>query len=129
MEEKQEDGEEHYGSLVTVILHTSQGPTAITGAVMRGEPHIVKVDDYWIDFVPTAPYLLFTHHQDRPGLIGAVGTVTGRHDINISFMEVGRLGARGQATMVVGLDDPIPESVIAEILAISFIGTAKLVAL
>ncbi|MSQ40867.1 MAG: phosphoglycerate dehydrogenase [Dehalococcoidia bacterium] len=129
VEEKQENGEEHYGSLVTVRLHTLQGTTSATGAVIRGEPHIVKLDDYWIDFVPSAPYLLFTHHQDQPGLIGAVGTITGKHDINISFMEVGRLAPRGQATMVLGLDDSIPETVLAEIRGISHIGTAKLVAL
>ena len=129
VEEKQENGEEHYGSLVTVRLHTLQGTMSATGAVMRGEPHIVKVDDYWIDFVPSSPYLLFTHHQDQPGLIGAVGTITGKHDINISFMEVGRLAPRGQATMVLGLDDTVPEAVLAEIRGISHIGTAKLVAL
>ena len=129
VEEKEEDGPEHYGSLVTVGMHTSQGTTSVSGTVMRGEPHIVKVDDYWIDIVPSTDYLLFTHHQDRPGLIGAVGTITGRHNINISFMEVGRLAPRGQATMVLGLDDPLPEPVLEELRAIPFIGTVKVVAL
>ena len=62
--------------------------------------------------------MLFTDHQDRPGMIGAVGTITGKHDINIGFMEVGRLEARGRATMILGLDDILPEPVLAEINAL-----------
>ena len=45
-------------------------------------------------------------------MIGAVGTFLGEHDINISFMRVGRTAVRGRAQMAVGLDDPIsPELV------------------
>ena len=79
--------------------------------------------------VPSVPYLLFIEHQDQPGSIGAVGTITGRNDINISFMEVGRLSPRGRATMIVGLDDPVPPPVLEEIKAIPHINTARLVRL
>ncbi len=45
-------------------------------------------------------------------MIGAVGTFLGQHDINISFMRVGRTAVRGKALMAVGVDDPIaPELV------------------
>ena len=68
-------------------------------------------------------------NQDRPGSIGAVGTVAGRHNINISFMEVGRLNARGLAMMVLGLDDPVPPPVLEEIRALPQIHSARLVTL
>ena len=51
-------------------------------------------------------------------MIGAVGTITGKYDINIGFMEVGRLDPRGRATMILGLDDLLPEPVLAEINAL-----------
>ena len=109
---------EQYGSLVTVEVETSEGKTVISAAHMRDQTHIVRVNEYWIDIVAAGGYMLFTDHQDRPGMIGAVGTITGKHDINIGFMEVGRLEARGRATMILGLDDTLPEQVLAEINAL-----------
>ena len=120
---------QEYGSLVTVTLNTVNGGTTMAGTSMRNEVHIVRVNDHWLDMVPTVPYLLFIEHQDQPGSIGAVGTITGRNDINISFMEVGRLSPRGRATMIVGLDDPVPPPVLEEIKAIPYINTARLVRL
>ena len=98
---------EQYGSLVTVEMETSPGRTSVSAAHVRGQTHIVRINDYWIDIVPSGGYMLFADHQDRPGMIGAVGTITGKHDINIGFMEVGRLEPRGHATMILGLDDPL----------------------
>ena len=120
---------EQYGSLVTVEMETSSGKTAVSGAYVRGETHIVKVDGYWIDIVATGGYMMFTDHQDQPGMIGAVGTITGKHDINIGFMEVGRLEPRGRATMILGLDDPMPELVLNEIRALSNVYQVKVVQL
>ncbi len=116
-EQKSSSAEQH-GSLVTVEMETTQGRIAITAAQVRGETHIVRINDYWIDIVPNGGYMLIASHQDRPGMIGAVGTITGKHDINIGFMEVGRLEPRGPATMIIGLDDPLPDAVRAEINAL-----------
>jgi D-3-phosphoglycerate dehydrogenase len=62
-----------------------------------------------------SPYLLIIDNLDRPGMIGTVGEIAGKHDINISFMEVGRPEARGHATMMIGLDDPMPDNVLEEL--------------
>ena len=118
---------ENYGNLVTVEVTTTEGITSAAGTLMRGEPHIVRVNDYWIDIVPTGGYWLFSDHLDRPGLIGAVGTITGNADINISSMQVARLVPRGQALMVLGLDEPIPEEHRQELLSIPGVYTAKVV--
>ena len=118
-----------YTSLLTVTLTTSNGSVTLAGASLRNEPHIVKVNDYWRDLAPSAPYLWFVENLDQPGSIGAVGTVAGRHNINISFMEVGRLSARGQAMMVLGLDDAVPPPVLEEIKALPQIHDARLVQL
>lgn len=109
------------GSIINVTLTTSIGEFIIAGTLMRGETHIVRVNEYWLDMIPTVPYLLFIEHQDRPGMIGALGNTIGRHGINISFMDVGRLSPKGQAMMVVGLDDPIETSVLEELKSIEHI--------
>ncbi len=118
-----------YSSLVSATLETTEGGITLAGTSMRGEAHIVKVNDYWLDMVPSVPYLLFVENIDQPGSIGAVGTVTGKHNINISFMEVGRLSLRGRAMMVLGLDDAVPPGVLEEIQALPQIPTARLVTL
>jgi D-3-phosphoglycerate dehydrogenase len=79
--------------------------------------------------VPTGGYFLFADHRDRPGIIGAVGNITGSANINIHSMSVGRLKPRGQALMILALDEPLSEDVRKKILAIPDIGTAKLVKL
>ncbi len=120
---------ENYGNLVTVEAGTSVGQTTVAGTVMRGEPHIVRVNNYWIDVVPRGGYFIFSDHRDRPGLIGTVGTILGNADINISSMQLGRLEPRGPALLVLELDGPIGEEQRQQLLAIPDIYTIKLVKL
>ena len=124
-----------YASLISATLQTAapsgspNGSLTLAATSMRSETHIVKFNDYWMDIVPNTPYLLFVDNRDQPGSIGAVGTIAGRHNINISFMGVGRIQLRGQAMMVIGLDDPVPPSAMAEIRALSHIESARLATL
>jgi len=127
--EQEEAACENYASLVTVFVTTSTGTTTVAGSVMRGESHIVRVNDYWFDIVPTGGYFLFSDHLDRPGLIGAVGKITGDADINVSFMHLGRLKSRGQALMILVLDEPLPEAQRQQILSLPNVYSAKLVKL
>jgi D-3-phosphoglycerate dehydrogenase len=120
---------ENYTSLITVEATTNAGVTTAAGTVIRSEVHIVRVDNYWIDIVPTGGYFLFCDHRDRPGLIGAVGKITGDADINISFMHLSRLKPRGQALMILALDEPLPEEQCQQILSLPDIYTAKVVKL
>ena len=121
---------ENYASLLTVEMTTNTGVFAVAGTVMHGESHIVRVNDYWLDIVPTpGSCFLFSDHLDRPGFIGAVGKIIGDADINISSMHLGRLKLRGQALLVLTLDEPLPEEQQQQILAIPDVYTVKLVEL
>ena len=120
---------QNYTSLITVEVTTSTGVTAVAGTVIHGESHIVRVNNYWMDIVPTGGFFLFSDHQDRPGLIGAVGKITGDADINISSMHVSRLKHRGQALMILALDEPLPEEQQQEILSLPDVYSAKLIKL
>jgi len=113
------------GNLVTVEVATSAGAITVAGTVMRGESHIVRVDNYWVDLVPGGGYFILSDHKDRPGLIGTVGTVLGEFDINISSMQVSRLEPRGRALMVLSLDEPISEEQRQQLLAIPDVYTIK----
>jgi D-3-phosphoglycerate dehydrogenase len=118
---------ENYASLITVEATTSTGTTTVSGTVIRGEAHIVQINNYWIDIIPSGGYFLFSDHKDRPGLISAVSKVTGDADVNISYMHVSRLQPRGQALMVLALDAPLSEEQLQQILSIEDVYTVKLV--
>ncbi len=118
---------ENYSSLITLETITDKGTIAVAGTVLRNETHIVRINDYWIDIVPTGGYFLFCDHQDRPGLIGAVGNITGKADINISSMMLARLQPRGKALMILALDEPLEEKYRQEVLALENVYTANLV--
>ncbi len=120
---------ENYASLVTLEVTTSTGTTIVAGTVMRSESHIVRVENYWLDIVPTGGYFLFCDHRDRPGLIGAVGKITGDADINISYMHLSRQKLRGQALMILALDEALPEEQQQQILSLPDVHTVKLVKL
>jgi len=120
---------ENYTSLFTIEVTTSTGVTTVAATVIRGETHIVRVNNYWIDIVPTGAYFLFSDHLDRPGMIGAVGKIAGDADVNISGMYVGRLKPRGQALMILVLDEPLPEAQQQQMLSLPDIYSTKLVKL
>ncbi|WP_324715679.1 phosphoglycerate dehydrogenase [Carboxydochorda subterranea] len=76
-----------------------------------GRPRLVAINGYRID-VEESGYLLVSSHQDRPGIIGKVGTILGQHQINIAYMQVGRDRPGGHAVMVVGVDQEVPPGVV-----------------
>ncbi len=120
---------ENYPALITLEVSCGCGDLAVAGTVLRGEPHIVRFNPFWIDLVPHGGYFLFSDHRDRPGLIGAVGNITGKADIDISFMQVSRLKPRGQALMVLALDEPLKDDDLKAIRAIPDVYSAKVVKL
>ena len=120
---------EHYNNLISIEVRTSIGTTTVSSTIVRGEPHIVQVNEYWIDIVPNGGYWLFSDHLDRPGIIASVATVTGEADINISYMHVAREKPRGPALMILALDEPLNETHLQQLLAIPDIYTAKAVKL
>jgi D-3-phosphoglycerate dehydrogenase len=127
--EKKEAVCENYASLITLKVTTDADSLVVAGTVLRGETHIVRINNFWPDIIPTGGYFLFSDHRDRPGLIGAVGNITGKADINISSMQLARLQPRGQALMILALDEALPEAQKQEILALQDVHTVKLVKL
>ena len=127
--EEKQDVCQNYSNLLTLELNTDVGTTTISGTVRDNETHIVQVDDFWMDIVPTGGYFLFCDHIDGPGLVGAIGTITGKADINISSMHLSRLKPRGKALMILALDESLAEEQRQEVLALPGIHTASAVKL
>jgi D-3-phosphoglycerate dehydrogenase len=119
----------HYTSMVRLTLHTSSGATSVAGVISEGRANVVQIDEYELHLPPTPGYLLVTQHVDRPGMIGLVGTLLGESDINISSMQVGRRTRRGQALMLLSVDEPIPAAVVDRIRDAANIQSIKVIKL
>ncbi len=113
-EYRQRHHHERYENMVTLTVRAGEQAASVKGSVLHGEPYIVAVADRWVEFKPQG-YHLVSWHRDRPGVIGSLGTLLGRNDINIAFMHVGRLSPRGIAILVIKTDEPIPEDLLPEI--------------
>ncbi|MCH7481857.1 MAG: phosphoglycerate dehydrogenase [Chloroflexi bacterium] len=127
VEEKDREGAGEYTNLVGVEIRTSAGLVRVDGTSVNGRVRLVRLDDFHLNMEMNAPYMLFTSQIDQPGMIGKVGTIAGAHDSNISFMEVGRDGPRGNATMIVGFDDELSDAVVDDIRAIPGMTRVRLV--
>ncbi|NEO69131.1 phosphoglycerate dehydrogenase [Moorena sp. SIO3H5] len=118
-----------YSGSIHLSATGSMGKHSVTGALLNdGEIHITSIDDFPIN-VPPTHYMLFTLHRDMPGIIGKIGSQLGSFNVNIASMQVGRKIVRGDAVMVLSLDDPLPEGVLTEIMKVPGIRDAHTVTL
>jgi len=103
-----------FSNLVTLTLEGPWGSRVLSGTLFEGSPRIVGLRDYAMDFMPE-PHMLLLSYLDRPGMIGKIGTLLGRHDINIAFMNLGRREKKGEAMVILSVDSPVPPAVVAEL--------------
>ncbi|MCD1294367.1 phosphoglycerate dehydrogenase [Methanocella sp. CWC-04] len=105
-----------YTNLITVTVKTDMMERKVSGTIFGNkDARIVEIEGYRIDAIPEG-YMIVTRHKDRPGVIGNVGTVLGQNNINIAGMVVGRETVRGEAIMILSVDDAVPQSVLNEMI-------------
>lgn len=127
--EKRSPSHEIYANLVSVRVRASGGETAVSATLAHDGPHIVLINDFWVDVPPSEGYLLICENEDRPGMIGALGMALGSFDVNVNFMNVGRHVHRGRALMVLSLDEALTPEQLAKLREIPDIFSARLVRL
>ena len=99
-----------YASMVTVRMDGHE----LAGTILMGEPRAIRIDSFRIDLVPEGRFLV-SRHEDRPGVVGRFGTILGEHDVNIASMQVGRDAPRGNAMMILAVDDRVADDVLARL--------------
>ena len=87
----------------------------VSGSVFEnGEIHIVKIDDYVLDFRPSG-HLLLVPHKDQPKVVGMCGMILGENNINIAGLQLGRREAGGISLMMLDVDSEVPAAVLREL--------------
>ncbi|MEA2580771.1 MAG: D-3-phosphoglycerate dehydrogenase / 2-oxoglutarate reductase [Actinomycetota bacterium] len=106
-----------YVSLVTLRADTDGGPVSLAGTIMgRSHERLMQVNDFDIEVAP-ASNMIFFQYEDRPGIIGKVGTLLGDHQVNIATMDVGRKAEGGDALMVLTVDTLVAPDILESVAA------------
>lgn len=102
-----------YSNMIRLLVtEEGNGVFEIAGTVLEKKlPRIIKVGDYSVAFIPEGR-LIYAPHQNRPGVIGKVGTAMAEYNVNISKMVVGE-GPR-DSIMILNVDNSVPEAVLAK---------------
>ncbi|MCH4158382.1 MAG: phosphoglycerate dehydrogenase [Acidaminococcaceae bacterium] len=107
--ESKENGDQ---DLLTVKVITKKGEFVASGRVLgRGQVRIAEIDGYQFDVEPT-PYMLVANNEDKPGMIGQIGTLLGASKVNIATMQVSRNQKNGIAMMFLTVDSDVPADVL-----------------
>jgi D-3-phosphoglycerate dehydrogenase len=119
-EEKQRESPDHT-NLVRVSVHADGDAVVIGGTTIGGEDRhwLVSALGYRIE-IELAPLMVFFHYDDRPGVIGRVGSLFGEAGVNIANMAVSRTNEGGKALMALSIDTPAPEDLIERFLSAGF---------
>jgi D-3-phosphoglycerate dehydrogenase len=100
---------------------TDKVTRTVTGSVFGGRLlRIIEIDGFSVEMTPQGSVLII-FNDDRPGVIGAVGTLCGRHGINICTMGVGQKVAEGKAVLAVSLDKEPDAKVMVELGRLDFV--------
>jgi D-3-phosphoglycerate dehydrogenase len=104
-----------YQSLIALTVKAPKKELYVAGTLFsKRDPWIVRINNFNVEIVPEGNMLLM-HNNDKPGVIGNIGTVMGRNNINIARMHFGRELAGGMAISVVNIDSPVTDKVLKEI--------------
>jgi D-3-phosphoglycerate dehydrogenase len=99
-----------YGSLIRIKVLTGGRWRTLAGVVNAGSAKIVEVKGMPLE-ADFHPVMLLINNLDKPGFIGALGTLLGEANINIATFHLGRQAAEHDAIAIVGVDQIVPEAI------------------
>ncbi len=107
---------------VRIELETDHGVSSVEGALILGRPRLIRIDGIACE-APLDGHLTFMKNQDLPGVIGYIGTVMGKHGVNIANFSLGRRdeplrpGEPLEAIAVIESDARVPDAALQELVS------------
>jgi D-3-phosphoglycerate dehydrogenase len=107
--------ESDYQSMIAIRLKAKGKESYFAGTLFsKKDPRIVAIDSFKVEIIPEGE-LLFLYNNDKPGVIGNIGTLLGENRINIARMHFGRESQGGMAISVVSIDSHASPAIIDQI--------------
>jgi D-3-phosphoglycerate dehydrogenase len=104
-----------YQSMIVIRVKAKEKENYFAGTLFsKKDPRIIGIDNFKVEIVPEGE-LLFIYNNDKPGVIGNIGTLLSNNNINIARMHFGREKLGGRAISVVTIDSPATPEIIEEI--------------
>lgn len=113
-----------YGSLVRLSVKTGGRARTVAGVVNMGSAKIVEVKGMPLE-ADFHPWMLVINNLDKPGFVGALGTMLGEANINIATFHLGRQAAGEDAIALVGVDQAVPEAIQARLRSLPHVRYVK----
>jgi D-3-phosphoglycerate dehydrogenase len=116
VEEIKSNEETDYNEWLHVAVYAGDHKISVGGTFYgaTSHPRIVRINSQPVEAVPSG-VLFLMNNRDRPGMVGYIGTLMGKHQINIASMSLGREKVGGQALTVLNLDSVPPQELLDEI--------------
>jgi D-3-phosphoglycerate dehydrogenase / 2-oxoglutarate reductase len=117
VEEKRSDEPVTFNEWLHVAVFAPNGEKVSAGGTFFGSPNnprIVRVFSLPVEIVPSGVVFMM-NNKDRPGIVGYIGSLMGKHGVNIASMSLSRDAAGGQAFTVLNLDSVPPQALLEEL--------------
>jgi len=116
-----------FTNLIEAELTTDKGRRTLAGTLFsKTQPRIVAIDNYRMEMVP-AGRMIITFNDDAPGVIGSVGSLFGKHGINIGSLTFGRQKETQKAVMVLTLDSEPDRQVMDQMAGLPFMDSVHFI--
>jgi len=113
-----------FTSLLSIRVKTTEGENVLAGTVFgKSEPRLVRMNTFRLEALPSGP-MLFVYNKDLPGVIGALGSTLGKHEVNISRMTVGREKEEGRNIILLNTDSLISKDLLKTVQQLEHIDDA-----
>jgi D-3-phosphoglycerate dehydrogenase len=112
---------EEYLNLTTVKATTQEMTNTVSGTLFgKKDSRIVKINRFRLEMIP-CDHLALIYNIDKPGSIGQIGTVLGKHNINIDRMQVGQEEMGDRNIIFLSTSTKIPDAVVDELMGLSLV--------
>ncbi len=126
--ESRESTSADFTELIELTATGESGWVSVAGTFFGNTPRIVKINGQHVEAKPDGVIFLL-ENRDRPGIVGRIGTLLGKHGVNIARMSLSRDAAGGQALTVLNLDSAPAAPLISDLLSEGDIKSAQVVEL
>jgi len=104
-----------YSSLIQVKIKTPGETVRVAGTIFgKKEPRVVRVNQFTLEAIPEG-HMLLVNTNDRPGVVGNIGTTLGESGINIGQMQFGRELKEGKSLVVLNTDQRVNGEVVEKL--------------
>jgi D-3-phosphoglycerate dehydrogenase len=116
---------EDFASLIKLSVKTLEGENVVSGTIFgKKMPRIVRINHFYLEAIPEGHNLLI-HNQDSPGAIGQMGTILGRHGINISRMQVGEQKDKKQNVIFLTTSTGVGDDTLEELRGLEYVFSVR----